>query len=157
MRIAAIFLSIQRMIRFWFYRCTQEFKDNSEKIQKLNEHTKQLRIEAKTISFKEACLPTVIATNTNDPNNNVNVFSWNSIKSNSPTMVEIRRTFQGGRSGLYILGDRFDALCNKFEMQVEAHDLKAASTTLKALEEIDAELRCKDKNRYLIKLKNKLI
>ena len=72
-------------------------------------------------------------------------------------MVEIRRACQGGKSGLYILGDRFDALCNRFEMQIEAHDLKAASTTLKAMEEIEAELRCKDKNRYLIELKNKLI
>lgn len=157
MRIAAIFLSIQRMFRFWFYRCTQEFKDYSGKIQILNEHTKQLRIEANTISFKEACLPTVIATNTSDPNNNVRVFSWNSINTKSPTMVEIRRACQGGKSGLYILGDRFDALCNRFEMQIEAHDLKAASTTLKAMEEIEAELRCKDKNRYLIELKNKLI
>lgn len=145
------------MIRFWFYRCTQEFKDYSGKIQKLNEHTKQLRIEAKMISFQKACLPTVIATNTSDPNNNVRVFSWNSINTQSPTMVEIRRACQGGKSGLYILGDRFDALCNRFEMQIDANDLKAASTTLKAMEEIEAELRCKDKSRLLIKLKNKLI
>ncbi len=146
---------IERRFLFWKYRYTPEFKDYAKKIAEIENNMRRLRNERDAIRFQPPCLPKVkVAV---DCNGTVKKFTRCPQDDSSNSMVKIRRVLQGG--GLETkceLGDRFDALCNRLEMQLDVGERIAARTTYKAIKEINAELRNKSKSIYLAKLQEKL-
>lgn len=147
--------TIYRRLKFWHYTTTPAFKDYGRKIHELEAHSRKLRMDADNLKIRNASIPEVIITESAPPE--IPVFSPPTFRRTADTMVKRRRDIQGGAENeLYELGDRFDALCNRFDVQFANGDMKAARTTFKALEEIDNKLHHKDKRRVLSQIKAKL-
>ena len=155
MTIRDLFYSIDRRIRFWYYTTTPAFKDYSRKIKELEAHSVQLRSEAGRLSTNNASIPEMNVTEPEDLS--IQQFTPPKRKWDTQTMVTARREYQGGaENGDYMLGDRFDALCNRLDSQLKNGDKKAEQTTLKALEEIESRLHHKDKKDVISRIKKNI-